>query len=128
MEQGERGGKEREGRKGRRRRSGKDGRSWRRWRLTVRVRVAVEALTGRRAAEVGVAEEPRLTRGVAQAVLRLDVCVWRDDTKLVSSGGRPGDNLSRFSSPASSCSFLAVSARCASGKSHLLEVFNWAYE
>lgn len=39
----------------------------------MRVRVAVEALTGRSAAEVGVTQKRRLARGVAQALLCLDV-------------------------------------------------------
>lgn len=48
-------------------------------RLTVGVRVAVEALAGRSAAEVGVAQQSGLSWRVTQAVFCLDVCVRRRD-------------------------------------------------
>lgn len=52
----------------------------------MRVRVAVEALTGRGAAEVRVAEKSRLPRRVTQAVFCLYVCARRDDTRENKGG------------------------------------------
>lgn len=77
-------------------------------RLTVRVRVAVEALAGRSAAEVGVAEQSGLSRRVAQAVFGFNVCVRRHDIENRADNltSEPKTTLAFCLPPLERCLFL----------------------